>query len=100
MPRPANYGVMSYQGLARDEPDLEHARWLYNRACQFDYAPACFNLARIALNGEGGAVDVAVARTGIETSCDAWRASLARLLRTHEPRTAVRPPYSWPSAFG
>lgn len=70
-----NYGVMSYQGLAFGEPNMEHARWLYDRACQFDHAAGCFNLARMAFNGEGGQVDLAVARTGFEASCDAGLAN-------------------------
>lgn len=66
-----NYGVISYQGLVGGEPDLEHARWLYDKACQFDHVAGCFNLARMAFNGQGGAVDFAVARTGFEASCNA-----------------------------
>lgn len=66
-----NYGVMSYQGLADGEPNMEHARWLYGRACEFDHAAGCFNLARMAFEGEGGPVDLAVARENFEISCNA-----------------------------
>lgn len=66
-----NYGVMSYQGLADGEPNMEHARWLYGRACEFDHVAGCFNLARMAFEGEGGPVDPVVARENFELSCNA-----------------------------
>lgn len=51
-----NVGLLAHDGQANKDgqPDLEKARDYYTRACDGNYAPSCFNLSAMFLQGAPG----------------------------------------------
>ncbi|XP_059545544.1 cytochrome c oxidase assembly factor 7 [Myotis daubentonii] len=51
-----NVGLLAHDGQAHDDgqPDLGKARDYYTRACDGSYAPSCFNLSAMFLQGAPG----------------------------------------------